>query len=315
MNAEPPLVTWLYVPGDRPDRFAKALASGADAVILDLEDAVLADAKDRARRNVLDLLADLTGPDTGRPRVHVRVNAPRGPHGARDLAALADLPAGDRPDAVRVPKVDGPDDVDLVVRRLGEGTAVHALLETAAGVQNAAATARHPAVRALALGEADLAAQLGLRGGADHAWLRSGVVLAAAAAGLPRPAMSVYPDVRDTDGLAASCRAGRDIGMFGRTAIHPRQLPVIRAAFTPTEEEVARAREISEAAAGGVADGAGAVALADGRFVDAPIVESARRTLALADHLSRSPHAGRLTRPDADRAPGRPSRGQAPASG
>ncbi|RCV49180.1 HpcH/HpaI aldolase/citrate lyase family protein [Marinitenerispora sediminis] len=290
MTAEPPLVTWLYVPGDRPERFAKAVASGADAVILDLEDAVLAGAKDRARGNVVDFLSDLAGPTRGRPQVHVRINAPRGEHGARDLAALAGLAADARPDAVRVPKVEGPEDVDLVVRRLGEGTAVHGLLETAAGVQNAPAIARHPAVRALALGEADLAAQLGLRGDAAYGWLRSRVALAAAAAGLPRPAMSVYTDVRDAEGLLASCRAGRDLGMFGRTAIHPHQLPVIRDAFTPTEDEVARAREISTAAENGAADGAGAIALGDGRFVDAPIVESARRTLALADHLSRTPH-------------------------
>jgi citrate lyase subunit beta/citryl-CoA lyase len=282
----PPLVTWLYVPGDRPDRFAKAMASGADAVILDLEDAVLAPHKDTARREVARFLADLppAGPD--RPAVHVRVNAPRGAHGARDLDALA---GGARPDAVRVPKVEGPDDVDLVVGRLGAGTVVHCLLESARGVQNAAAVAAHPAAGALALGEADLAAEMHLRGDAAYTWLRAQTVLAAAAAGLPSPAMSAYIDVRDTDGLAASCAAGRDLGMFGRTAIHPRQLPVIRRAFTPGPDEVARAREIAAAAEDGAADGAGAVALPDGRFVDAPVVVSALRTLALADRLGAGP--------------------------
>ncbi|MBX9386901.1 HpcH/HpaI aldolase/citrate lyase family protein [Streptomonospora nanhaiensis] len=283
--ARPPLVAWLYVPGDRPDRFAKALASGADAVILDLEDAVLAPAKDTARHNVVEFLAGLDPAGApGRPRVHVRINPPRGEHGARDLDALAALGAA-APDAVRVPKVETPDDADLVAARLGAATEVHCLLESALGVENAAAVAAHPAVRALALGEADLAAQLRLRGDAAYTWLRARVVLACAAAGLPAPAMAAYVDVADTEGLHASCLAGRDLGMFGRTAIHPRQVEVIRRAFTPDAREVARAREIAAAAEQGAADGAGAIALPDGRFIDAPIVESALRTIALADHL------------------------------
>ncbi|MDA0564132.1 CoA ester lyase [Streptomonospora sp. S1-112] len=289
--ARPPLVAWLYVPGDRPDRFAKAMAGGADAVILDLEDAVLAPAKDAARRNVAGFLAGLDPADAARrPRVHVRINPPRGEHGARDLDALGALGAAAAPDAVRVPKVEGPADVDPVAERLPAGTEVHCLLESALGVHNAAAIAAHPAVRALALGEADLAAQMRLRGDAAYTWLRAQVVLACAATGLPAPAMAAYTDVADTEGLYASCRAGRDLGMFGRTAIHPRQVEVIRRAFTPDAEEVARAREVAAAAERGAADGTGAIALPDGRFIDAPIVESALRTIALAEHLGARPH-------------------------
>ncbi|MFC3995617.1 HpcH/HpaI aldolase/citrate lyase family protein [Nocardiopsis sediminis] len=287
--AAAPVVTWLYVPGDRPDRFPKAMAAGADAVILDLEDAVLAGAKPDARANVARFLAeraDRAAEDTGRPapQVHVRINAPRGRHGARDLEILSAVPA---PDAVRVPKVDSPDDVDAVTAHVGAGTPVHCLLESAVGVENAAAIAAHPRVGALALGEADLGAALGLRGDGAYGWLRSRVVLAAAAAGLPAPAMAAYVDVADGEGLLASCRAGRDLGMFGRTAIHPRQIPVIRRAFTPSGGDVARAREIVAAVHGRAADGAGAIALPDGRFIDAPIVASALRTLALADQLGR----------------------------
>lgn len=284
-----PPVTWLYVPGDRPDRFAKACRSGADAVILDLEDAVLAPAKEAARQHVAGFLADTAahagGPGHPAPLINVRVNAPHSEHGRRDLAALA---GAGRIDAVRVPKVQTPEDVEAVVGALGTGTAVHCLLESALGVENATAIAAHPAVRALALGEADLAAQMGLRGDAAFGWLRSRVVVAAAARGLPAPAMSAYVNVADHEGLLASCASGRSLGMFGRTAIHPRQIPVIRRAFTPSDDEVAGSREIVAAAVGGAADGAGAIALPDGRFIDAPIVESAHRTLALADHLGRS---------------------------
>ncbi|GAB3445576.1 CoA ester lyase [Streptomonospora sediminis] len=301
-TVQAPVVTWLYVPGDRPDRFAKALASGAGAVILDLEDAVLAGSKDAARRNVRGFLADRGAPEPGSPQVHVRINPPRSEHGARDLEVLAELtgparpvgtgpahPGAAVPDAVRVPKVEGAADVDLAAQRLHPGTEVHCLLESALGMQHAADIAAHPRTRALALGEADLAAQLGLRGDAAYTWLRSAAVVAAAAAGLPAPAMSAYIDVTDTEGLRASCREGRDLGMFGRTAIHPRQIPVIRSAFTPTATEVERAREIAAAAETGAADGAGALALADGRFIDAPVVDSALRTIALADHLGPTP--------------------------
>jgi citrate lyase subunit beta/citryl-CoA lyase len=98
--------------------------------------------------------------------------------------------------------------------------------------------------------------------------------------------MSVYPDVKDEAGLLASCRAGRALGLFGRTAIHPRQIPAIRRAFRPTEEEAARAAEIIEAAELAERSGIGAIALPDGRFVDAPIVARARRTVALARRLA-----------------------------
>jgi citrate lyase subunit beta/citryl-CoA lyase len=337
-------VTWLYVPGDRPERFGKALAGGADVVIVDLEDAVLPPAKATARENVVRLLTTLanrdhtpggidgpapnpaggatsgptagrmggpaSGPTAGRmggpaggpvtgpvggpaggmvsgPQVHVRINHPRGAHGAADLAALAALAAGAMgPHAVRVPKVEGPGDVDLVRDRLGPAAPpLYCLIESALGVENAARVAARPGVGGVALGEADLAAELGVRGEAAFAWIRSRLVVAAAAAGLPAPAMAVYTDIRDDEGLLASCLAGRDLGLFGRTAIHPRQLPVIRRAFTPTAAEVARARAIVSAARAGAADGSGAIALPDGGFVDAPVLASARRTLVLAERL------------------------------
>ncbi|MET9342488.1 CoA ester lyase [Nonomuraea sp. NPDC003804] len=312
-------LTWLYVPGDRPERFDKAMASGADVVIVDLEDAVAPSRKDAARRNVVDFLragpsspraradgaaGDRGGPgagaragdstgergapavgarvdgagwDPGGPSVHVRVNDPATDHGRRDLRALAGLPLA----AVRVPKVHSVATLDLV----DLDVPVHALLESAAGVVNAAAIAAHPRVAGVALGEQDLMAELSITDEAALDHLRVQAVLAAAAAGLPPVAMSVYADVADEAGLLASTRRGRALGLYGRAAIHPRQLPVIREAFTPTPEEVARAREIVAAAE--LAGDVGAVALPDGRFVDAPVVARARRTLGLADRLAR----------------------------
>ncbi|WP_308126021.1 HpcH/HpaI aldolase/citrate lyase family protein [Nonomuraea ceibae] len=268
-----PPVTWLYVPGDRPDRFAKAAASGADVVIIDLEDAVAPARKDEARAHAVAYLRGRPGDGA----VHVRINDLATPRGRDDLEAVGGL-AG----AVRLPKVEPGTPLELVERL---GARAYALLESAAGIAGAREIAAHPSVAGVALGEQDLAAELSItdEGAMNH--LRMRVVLAAAAAGLPPVPMSVYPDVRDEAGLLASCAAGRGMGLFGRTAIHPRQIPVIRRAFRPGEEETARAAEIVRAAEEAEAAGAGAVALPDGRFVDAPIVARARRTLELAARL------------------------------
>jgi citrate lyase subunit beta/citryl-CoA lyase len=190
-------------------------------------------------------------------------------------------------DALRLPKVDSADDLAAVDEAFGtQPTRAHALIESARGLANVDAIAAHPRVAGLALGEQDLAAALSIGLEAAFDQLRLRVVLAAAAAGLGPVPMSVYPDVRDRDGLLASCAHGRGLGMLGRTAIHPRQIPAIRAAFTPGPEEVTRAREVVDAADRAGIHGVGALALPDGRFVDAPIVTKARGILALAERLA-----------------------------
>ncbi|MFD3525663.1 HpcH/HpaI aldolase/citrate lyase family protein [Streptomyces sp. NPDC058653] len=257
-------LTWLYAPGDRPDVVRKALGSGADAVIVDLEDAVATDRREYARAATAELLAS-----AGPVPVHVRIAD------AEDIPALAGLPglAG-----LRLPKVTHASDIRRTAAR-APGTPLYALLESALAIENAhAIAAAHPALRGVALGEADLRADLGVRDDAGLDWPRGRLVVAARAAGLPAPAQSVFPDVRDLEGLAASCAHGRSLGFFGRSAIHPRQLPVIERAYLPTAAEVESATGIVEAAA----RDAGALALPDGRFVDAAIVAAARRTLDLA---------------------------------
>ncbi|MEU9123845.1 CoA ester lyase [Streptomyces sp. NPDC048506] len=324
-------LTWLYVPGDRPEVVAGALGCGADVVVIDLEDAVAPDRKEHALRATAELLGD---PAPGPAPVHVRVNALDGPLAENEIRTLAGLPglAG-----LRLPKVQGPADVHraagwatttaepgpepALAGRLGTGRAaratrtartvrpgraalagrgtapltpaagalpaapaLYALLESALGIEHAFAIATaHPALRGIALGEADLRAELGVRDDAGLAWPRSRTVVAARAAGLAPPPQSVYPDVRDLDGLARSCARGRALGFLGRMAIHPRQLPVIEAAHLPSPEEVAAAEQVVSAAA---ARG-GAQTLPDGRFVDAAVVAGARRVLALAERCRR----------------------------
>lgn len=327
MTAVPPL-TWLYAPGDRPEVLAKALASAADVVIADLEDAVASDRKDAARAAVAGLAAggpagtvaggvqpsgsassgtarpgpgtvgavpagvdpsgiggadagpaagsSVTG-DTG--RLHVRINALDGPHARRDVEALAALPGVA---ALRLPKVTDPAQLATVtqwVRAAGRvALPLYPLIESALGVQRVFAIASAPGVAGIALGETDLAADLGVGGDAGLAYARGRLVVAARAAGLPSPAQSVYTALRDDAGLAASCVLGRELGFLGRAAIHPRHLAAIVAAYRPTAAEVERARAVARAAE---TDG-GALALPDGTFVDAAVVAGARRTLAVA---------------------------------
>ncbi|MFF5568614.1 HpcH/HpaI aldolase/citrate lyase family protein [Streptomyces sp. NPDC012623] len=264
----PPLaptpLTWLYVPGDRPAMMAKAVAGGADVVIVDLEDAVAPERRAYAR----DATAEFLSCAHGTP-VHVRIAD------QADLPYVTGLPGLS---GLRLPKIAHAAAVHAVAAR-APGTDLYALLESALAVEHAYAIASaHPSVRGIALGEADLRADLGVREDAGLDWSRGRAVIAARAAGLAPPAQSVFPDVRDLAGLAASCRHGRALGMLGRAAIHPAQLPVIEEAYRPTVQEVASAREIVEAAA----RDAGAQALVDGRFVDAAIVAAARRTLTLA---------------------------------
>jgi citrate lyase subunit beta/citryl-CoA lyase len=269
------MLTWLYVPGDRPDRFAKAVASGADSVILDLEDAVHAQRKAYARDEIARFCAT-----RHEVPVHVRINAFGTPDAAADLAAVAGAPGLA---ALRLPKVTSAADVARVAAEVPAGVGLYPLLESALGVERAYAIATaHPAVAGIALGEADLRSDLGVVDDAGLAYARGRVVLAARAAGLPAPAMAVYPDVRDLDGLAASCRAGRALGFVGRTAIHPRQVPVIADAFRPSDGELRRAQELLAALDASAAAGLGTAVLPDGRFADRAMLDSARRVVALA---------------------------------
>ena len=263
----PPL-TWLYVPGDRPDRVEKAIASRTHAVIVDLEDGVAPAAKATARAGLAALLAV--------PRdkpVYVRVNA----GDAEDLEAAAGLALS----GVIVPKVARPEDVPP-----GE-LPVLCLIESAAGVEAAYEIARTPGVTGISLGESDLRSETGaLENGLD--WARGRIVNAAVAAGLPRPPQSVYPHVRDEEGLARSCARGRELGHLGRTAIHPAQLPAIEQAYLPSVAEVERARETVARL-----EEAGAGTLGGGEFVDAAMLGAARQTIALAELYGTATHRTR----------------------
>lgn len=265
-------ISWLYVPGDRPERFGKAVASGAHVVIVDLEDAVPPEHKIRARRNALAFLDD-AAPDT----VELRVNNAYDNMGAADLCAIAPVPALRN---VRLPKIHTAADVHRALDMLDDSIGVSCLIESALGVENAYAIASaSPRIAAIALGEADLAGDLGSTTDDALAYARSRIILAARAAGLPAPAQSVYPNVTDLAGLRESCRAGRGLGFVGRAAIHPRQVPIIHDTYRPDEAEIAAARAVIDA----LGTGRGVVTLPDGRMVDEAMRKRAELVLELAD--------------------------------
>lgn len=255
----------LFVPGDRPERFAKAAASGADVVVLDLEDAVAPDAKADALGHVVAWLAD------GHEAV-VRVTSVDTHTHAMQVEALAGTGA-----VVMLPKAESAFQVSHVRARLGGGDVV-ALVETPVGVRDADAIAASGAAR-LALGTIDLAAELGVDpdSHAAFAYARGRLVVASAAAGLPGPVDGVTARLDDSAALEADLELSRTLGFTGKLCIHPRQVAPVNEAFSPTAEELAWARRVLDAVA---ADGG--VAVVDGAMVDAPVVARAQRLVSRA---------------------------------
>jgi (S)-citramalyl-CoA lyase len=269
----------LFTPADRPDRFPKAAASGADGAMLDLEDGVGLSAKDAARSAALAFFTAPTAAPSGFVWA-LRFNRITTANGLRDLLAFRDAPA--RPGIIALPKTESVSEVEIAVRHL-ESTAggvprVIALIESGRGLAAAEAIAAHPSVDALAFGGADLAADLGATMGWEQMlFARSRLVQAAATAGIV--ALDVpFLDIHDADGLRQETEAAKALGYSCKFAIHPAQIAVINAAFTPGADQLARACRIVaafEAAHGGACQ-------VDGKMVDVPVVKSARRTVALA---------------------------------
>ena len=271
----------LFVPGDRPERMEKALGYGADALILDLEDSVALPAKAAARAHVAAFLARARTT----VRLFVRINPLDGELAADDLAALRDV----RPDGVVLPKAEGADSV----RRLATLMAGQAVPILPIATETPAAMftlGSYGAVAAdlcgLTWGAEDLPAAIGARtsrnpdGGytAPYELARSLTLFGAAAAGVAA-IETVYPDFRDVDGLRVYAERGARDGFTGMMAIHPAQVAVINAAFTPSDAERAQAQAIVDAFAAN--PGAGTMAI-DGRMVDAPHLKQARRVLGIA---------------------------------
>ncbi len=258
----------LFVPGDRPDRFTKAIASGGTGAILDCEDAVAPDRKAQARASVAAFLAATDD----RSRIAVRVNAPATPDGMDDLAMLAAAP---HPAAIVVPKASDPRALEQIATQL-DGVAIIALIETAAGLAHCEEVAAVSGVLALAFGPYDLAAELGGDSARDVMLPHRARMLVAARTGGCWAIDGPSREYGDPAIPAADAQHARRLGFDGKLLIHPAQLAPVRAAFAPSDAELAYAQRIVAAAE------RGSPAVLDGTMIDAPIVTAAQRTVRRA---------------------------------
>jgi citrate lyase subunit beta/citryl-CoA lyase len=255
--------SYLFVPGDRPDRFEKAWNAGADAVIIDLEDAVSVEDKLAAREAMASWLS------SERP-VYVRVN------GAETEWFEDDLRAISRPGlaGIILPKAEEPEQVAKVASRLG--APVIPTLETALGVWNARTLAEAPGVERLAFGPVDFRLDTGILGeGEELLYVKTHMVLASRVAGILPPLDGVTVALDDPERLAADVERARRLGFGGKVCIHPRQVGAVNEGFLPTQGEVAWAEKVVRAAE---TAGSGAIRLG-GEFIDPPVVERARAIL------------------------------------
>lgn len=277
--------SYLYVPADAGERLSRASSRGADAVIADLEDAVAANRKDVALRGALAWLAT---PLVGVER-WVRVNA-----GERGLDELVRILPG-APTGICLPKVGGPqllreaavllDGLEAELPPDQRGTQLMPVIESAEGLLSAPAIAAASRVRRLQLGEIDLLADLGMQADDAEATvlpLRTAVVLASAAAAIAPPIGPVSAQFRDPAPFEESTRRLLLLGFVGRAVIHPSQIPVVHKVFTPSLDEIHRARALVARYDEANTAGAGVLLDDDGRMVDEAVVRWSRRTVALA---------------------------------
>ncbi|MDF1585085.1 HpcH/HpaI aldolase/citrate lyase family protein [Marinimicrococcus flavescens] len=276
----------LYMPGSNPRALEKGRTLPADALILDLEDAVAADAKATGRDTIRAALAGREA--YGRRELVVRVNGLDTPWGHADLQAMAGAGA----DAVLLPKVESADMVRRAASVLdGAGAppelALWCMMETPRGILRAEEIADHPRVACLVMGTSDLTKDLTALHTAQRLPMMVSLgtcLLAARAAGISI-LDGVHLDLGDTEGLEASCRQGRELGFDGKTLIHPKQLDAANAVFGPSEEEIAQARQIILAFEAAQAEGKGVVLL-DGRLVENLHVAEAQRLVALSETIA-----------------------------
>ncbi|MBV1867301.1 MAG: CoA ester lyase [Marinosulfonomonas sp.] len=260
----------LFVPGDRPERFAKAQNAGTDTVVIDLEDAVAPENKVAARDG---LLGNFSAHDD--VQTVLRINGADTQWYAGDLAAAAALDI----DAVMLPKTESADELVATRAKIGAGRAIYALIESAAGLANLRQIA--PAADRLVFGSIDFCADVGMAH-TRRALLsaRSEVVLAARLANLMRPLDGVSTEIRDADQIKSDAMHSQEMGFGGKLLIHPTQINAAKQGFAPTDEELTWATGVLQASSDGGA------ATFEGQMVDVPVLARARAILKLQKDLT-----------------------------
>jgi len=277
MSSNPPLAfssNFLFVPGTRPERFSKALDSGANAVVLDLEDAVPEEDKDKARSAIRNAWHDFTADQ--KSRLVIRSNAPGTSFYAADLILAQELNVA----CILIPKSESLDEINGAALVL-PNTAIIPMIETALGLEHLREIAQSNQVIRLALGNLDLQADLGMICDEEETQLQTArfqIVLASRLAQIAPPIDGVTPSTEDLERINRDALRAKALGFGGKLCIHPKQVSVVKAAFMPNQDELNWAKRVIEA---DQASHGGAVKL-DGRMIDRPVVLLAQRTLALA---------------------------------
>jgi len=274
--------SFIFSPGNRPELFVKALASGADIVCVELEDGVAPHDKAEARAKMLALFA-APHPDDGIERI-VRVNALSTDDGEADMAAI--LSADNPPPAIMLPKVNSPEDVRGVAEafdKAGLTIRIQAIIETNQGLQAAYEIAHAtPRLDALLFGAVDLAAELRCHNSWEAMlYARSRTVHAAAAAGIDVIDVP-WLDLEDMDGMRREAEASAGLGFTGKGAIHPKQIAVLNQVFSPNPDEVAYARKVIDA----FTQANTGVVVIDGKLIERPVLRTMHRILARADRMT-----------------------------
>lgn len=284
-NADPhvrPRRSLLFVPALRPDRFLKALDTGADIVCIDMEDAVAIDRKDEGRAATLPLFRDRTHPHVEQM---VRINGLSTYHGLKDLQALVECDAP--PPSIMIPKIRSAEEVQLIETILSTGAARSirfcVIIETNQGLERAVEIAKSsPRIDSMILGAVDMSADLRC----TKAWepllyARSRLVHAAASAGIDLLDVP-FLNLDDPDGLGHEAQACARLGFTGKASIHPNQIPIIHAAFTPTEAQIEKARRVCAA----FEQSTSGLVVVDNELIELPVVRSYYRMLAIAERVS-----------------------------
>ena len=276
-----PRRSFIFTPGLRPDMYPKALASGADIVCVELEDGIAPKDKADARRKAMALF-EQSQADDGVERI-VRINSMRERFGIEDVQAI--LATNTPPPALMLPKVRTPEEVQMLDQLLadaGHATRLHVIIETNAGLEAAYDIAHcSDRIDALFFGGVDMAAELRCRNSWEPLlYARSRVVHAAASAGLDVVDVP-FLDLDDPQGMRVDAVAARKLGFAGKGAIHPKQIAVLNEVFTPSNDEIARARRIIakfEAADTGLV-------VIDGKLIERPVLREMYRIIAIADRM------------------------------
>ena len=273
----------IFAPGLKPEMFAKALGSGADIVCLDIEDAVAPAHKEEARAKSLALFAD--PPEPGQVEPMLRINPMGTEEGMRDVLAIVE--ATRPPPALMMTKPKSGAEVAMLDELLGEKhghVRLHVIIETNEGLENAYAIGQSSGrIDSLLFGGYDMAAELRVEPEWDALlYARARVAHAAAGAGVDLIDVP-HLDLDDLDGLGDAARKARQIGFTGKAAIHPKQIPIINETFSPNEDQIAQAKRVVAAFEEG---GASGLLMVDGKLIEAPVLRSMQRTLAVAERIA-----------------------------